>query len=245
VRRVTTLAFALILALGAASCTGAADSPEPSEQALETLTPLETPEESFPTEPPLEEPLGSDEPFPTEPPLEEPLPSDEPFPSEEPASSEEPLPTEPTVVTPAPGTSIPATQCSDSTSEQDFYAKVAAGVGWDVYCPRLPAGWGLVTGHYELTSGGFLQISYRLRSGARLQLSEGAFCDQADGCVPAGSDAGAASFGDKAGTLIAGSDGSLAIVVDRGADISWVLIGQSIDEATFRSLGAGLTRVEP
>jgi len=173
VRRVTTLALSLIVALVAASCSGTAASPEPSEQAVETLTPLETPEESFPTEPPLEEPL----------------PSDEPFPSEEPIASEEPLPSEPPLMTPAPGTSIPATECSDNTSEQDFYGKVAAGVGWDVYCPRLPAGWGIVTGHYELTSGGFLQISYRLRSGARLQLSEGAFCDQADGCVPAGSDA--------------------------------------------------------
>jgi len=242
VRRVTTFAALLILVLATASCGGASSSEPPDETfPLETLTPLVTPEESFPTEPPLEEPIGSDEPFPTEPPLEEPIPSDEPLPSEE------PIPSEPPLVTPPPGTSIPATSCSDNTSEQGFYAEVVAAMDWDVYCPGLPAGWhiGDGGGRWRSAGDGFLEIFYEGRSGARLVLREGAFCAEADGCVPAGSDAGAAPFGDLPGTLIAGSDGSWAVVVDRGAQISWLLIGQSIDEATFRDLAAGMTRVEP
>jgi hypothetical protein len=240
-RRVTTFVLIVVVALVAASCGGAATSPEPTDTPLETLTPLETPEESFPTEPPLEEPLASDEPFPTEPPLEEPIPSDEPLPSEE------PIPSEPPLITPAPGTSIPATECSDNTSEQNFYAEVVARMSWSVYCPGLPAGWniGAAGGRWRTAGGGFLEISYKGPEGALLDLKEGAFCPTSDGCAPAGSDAGAASFGDLAGTLIAGSDGSWAVVVDPGADISYLLIGQSIDEGTFRNLAAGLTRVEP
>lgn len=240
-RRVTTLTITVALALLTASCSEAATSPEPSELPLETLTPLQTPEESFPAEPPLEEPFPSDgsfpseEPFPSEPPLEEPIPSDEPFPSE------------PPLITPPPGTSIPATACSENANEQGFYARVALEMDWDVYCPDLPAGWhiGDAGGRWRSAGNGFFEISYEGPSGALLELKEGAFCDTSDGCVPAGSDAGAASFGDMAGTLIAGSDGSWAVVVDAGADISYLLIGQSIDENTFRELAAGMSRIEP
>ena len=233
-RRVTTFAVLLVLALVVASCSGEAVSPEPTDQPVETLTPLETPEESFPPEPPLEEPFPSDEPFPTEEPLDTPSP-------------EESFPTEPPLITPPPGTSIPATSCSETASEQNFYAEVVARMSWDVYCPGLPGGWhiGDAGGRWRSAGGGFLEISYEDRTGALLELKEGAFCDQPDGCAPAGSDAGAASFGDLPGTLIAGSDGSWAIVVYPGADISYLLIGRSIDEATFRDLAAGLTRVEP
>jgi hypothetical protein len=238
VRRVIAHAAIVVLALVVASCGGASTSAPPDVSLPpETLTPLETPEESLPTEPPLEEPFPTDEPVPTE----------EPPPTEEPLDTpplEEPFPTEPPLITPPPGTSIPATSCSDNTDEQVFYAAIVAAVGWDVYCPALPAGWHIETGRYRLAGDGFFEIAYENRSGDRLELSEGAFCDTADGCVPFGSDAGAASFGDMAGTLIAGSDGSWAVVVDRGAQISWLLIGRSIDEATFRDLAAGMVRVE-
>lgn len=243
VHRVTILAVAVVLATVLAACSEASSSSAPPERSLavETLTPLE-PAESFPTEPPLEPPIDTpapDESFPTEPPLDTPAPPEESLPPEG------SFPPEPSLVTPPPGGSQPVTACSDSTDEQNFYAAVVAKVSWAVYCPGLPAGWRIVTGHRETGRVSFLEISYTNRSGARLELREGMFCSQADGCVPAGSDAGAASFGDMAGTLVAGSDGSLAIVVDRGADVSWLLVGRSIDEATFRDLAANMIRVEP
>jgi hypothetical protein len=242
VRRVNAIALIVVFALVVASCSEAAVSSEPSDQApVETLTPLETPAESFPTEPPFEEPLGSDEPFPTEPPLEEPFPSDEPFPGEE------PIPSEPPLITPPPGTSIPAAECSENANEQGFWARVVIEMDWDVYCPGLPAGWhiGDAGGRWRSTGTGFLEIFYEGPSGALLELKEGAFCATSDGCAPAGSDAGAAPFGDLSGTLIAGSDGSWAVVVDPSADVSYLLVGRSIDEATFRDLAAGMSRVEP
>lgn len=225
----------MVLALAVASCSEAATSSEPPDETpLETLTPLETPEESFPTEPPLEEPFPSDEPFPTDEPLDTPAP-------------EESFPTEPPLITPPPGTSIPATSCSDNPAEQNFYAEVVTEMSWDAYCPGLPAGWhiGDAGGRWRSSGTGFLEISYEGPSGALLELSEGAFCAAADGCAPAGSDAGPASFGDLPGTLIAGSDGSWAVVVYPDADVSYLLVGRSIDEAAFRDLAAGMARVEP
>jgi hypothetical protein len=233
VRRVTACLAIVVLALVAAACSEAASSSLPPEEPLETLTPLETPEESFPTEPPLEEPFPSDEPFPTDEPLDTPAP-------------EESFPTEPPLITPPPGTSIPAAACSENTSEQGFYATVAVEMDWDVYCPDLPARWhiGDAGGRWRSAGSGFFEIFYEGPSGALLELKEGDFCAQADGCVPAGSDAGAASFGDLAGTLTAGSDQSWAVVVDRGAEISYLLVGRSIDETTFRDLAARMSRVE-
>jgi hypothetical protein len=207
----------------AAACSGSASSSPSVEEttALDTPPPLEpttepTPEESFPTEPPLV--------------------TSEP---------EESFPTEPPLVTSPPGEPVPATSCSSKTDEQNFYAAVVAKVDWAVYCPGLPAGWQIITGHRDVSGRGFFEISYRNRAGAELQLREGAFCGQADGCVPAGEDAGAASFGDLAGTLVAGSDGSWSIVVDRGTPVSWLIVGSSIDETTFRDLAANFLRVAP
>lgn len=236
-RRVTAIAVLVVFALFISACSGAATSSEqPDPTPLETLTPLETPEESFPTEPPLEEPFPSDGSFPTE----------EPLPTEEPSPSEEPFPTEPPLITPPPGTSIPATACSENTSEQGFYATVALEMDWDVYCPDLPARWhiGDAGGRWRSAGSGFFEIFYEGPAGALLELKEGAFCARADGCAPAGSEAGAASFGEMAGTLIAGSDGSWAVVVDPGADVSYLLVGRSIDEAAFRDLAARMSRVE-
>lgn len=240
--RVTILAVAVVLATVLAACSDASSSSTPPEQTfvLVTLPPPE-PTESFPTEPPLEPPINTpapDESFPTEPPLDTPAP-------EESLPPEASFPPEPPLVTPAPGGGQPVTACSDNADEQGFYAAVVTKVSWAVYCPGLPTGWNIVAGSYRTTGTGRLEISYRIRSGGTLNLSEGAFCATADGCVPGGTDAGAASFGDMAGTLVAGSDGSLSIVVDRGAAVSWLLVGRSIDETTFRELAANMIRVEP
>jgi hypothetical protein len=163
-----------------------------------------------------------------------------------PTVSVAPTPTDPPdSLPPVPETTVPtqtvgpsvtpgaARGCTGDSEQQDFFAAVADAVSWDVYCPALPAGWFVQTGSYRLADGGRLQIAYSGPAGSRLELFEGSFCGEADGCVPDGSDAGTAAFGDRQGTLVRGSDGTLSIVVDRGAPISWLIVGTGIDEGTF------------
>jgi hypothetical protein len=242
VRRVNTLpVIAILTMLIAAACGGASGPTDPPAQSFAIVTLPPATADPFPTEPPIEPPLETPAPEDTPAPLDTPAPEDTPAPLDTPAPEDTPVPLE----TPPPGTSQPATACSANADEVSFYSAVVAKVSWAVYCPGLPAAWHIVTGSYRTTGSGRLEIGYKTRAGSQLSLAEGAFCTTGDGCVPAGSDVGAAAFGDMAGTLIAGSDGSFAIVVDRGAAISWVLIGRSIDEATFRDLAANMIRVGP
>jgi hypothetical protein len=145
-----------------------------------------------------------------------------------------------------PRPSIPlgtAAGCTGEERHQDFYADVAAAVDWDVYCAVLPDGWFFEAGSYRLASGGRMAASYRGPGGTSLELQEGAFCTDGSGCVPAGQDGGRAQFGDRDATLVIGDDGSLAIVADRGAAISWLAIGRGLGEAAFMELGADLLQV--
>lgn len=164
-------------------------------------------------------------------------------PSTPPASAD---PSGAPTTSPAPGeTAAPgaADACAGNDQNRDFYLQVATAVAWPVYCPVLPAGWFVQQGSYRLANGGKLEIAYAGPGGGRLALSEGAFCPDASGCVPPGSDAGSAAFGDRAGTLVSLSDGGWAIVVDRGAPLSWLLVTSGIDEAAVRAIGAALTLV--
>ncbi len=137
-----------------------------------------------------------------------------------------------------------AAACTGTDENREFFVGVADAVDWPVYCPVLPRGWFVDSGQYRLAGGGWLEIAYRGPDGTRIELHEGAFCDEADGCVPAGADVGEAAFGDLDGTLVDAGDGTLAIVVERGASPSWLLLGTGLDEAAFRAIGADLGRVE-
>jgi hypothetical protein len=155
--------------------------------------------------------------------------------------TESPAPAEPSPSGSAgPG---PAAACSGSDANRDFYSAAAATLSWDVYCAVLPAGWFVDSGQYRRASGGWVEIAYRGPGGARLELHQGAFCSASDGCVPSGTDAGDASFGDKAGTFIALDDGGWAVVVDRAEQISWLAVGTGLDEAAFRAIAGALSRV--
>jgi len=112
-------------------------------------------------------------------------------------------------------------------------------------CAVLPKGWFLATGSYNLANGGKLLIAYKGPGGATLALSEGAFCQDAGGCVPSGTDSGDAAYGTQAGTVVALDDGGWAIVVDRGAQLSWLLVARGVDQATAERLGAALVEVAP
>jgi hypothetical protein len=137
----------------------------------------------------------------------------------------------------------PASECTGSDENHDFFIEAAHALDWPIYCAVLPQGWVVDTGSYRLANGGKLEIAYRNRSGARLELHEGGFCAEGDSCAPAGPEAGSASFGDKAGSFIAADDGTWAVSVDAGKAISWLAVGRGMNEAVFRDAASGLIRV--
>ena len=163
---------------------------------------------------------------PTEAPMPEPTPTE--FPTESPSSS--------------PADAVEG--CTGTEDNLSFYADAAANLDWPVYCPALPAGWFVTTGNYSGQGIGRLTISYRGPGGATLSLHQGAFCDDGDGCVAAGTDAGDAPFGDQSGTLVMLDGGGYALVVDRGAQPSWLAVGEGMEEATFRDVTASFIRLD-
>jgi hypothetical protein len=134
--------------------------------------------------------------------------------------------------------------CTGTEDNLGFYADAAANLVWPVYCPALPARWTVTTGNYSGRGIGRLTITYRGPGGATLALHQGAFCDDGDGCVAAGTDSGDAPFGDQTGTLVVLDGGGYAIVVDRGAQPSWLAVGEGLDEATFRDFVASFIRLD-
>jgi len=136
-----------------------------------------------------------------------------------------------------------ATACSGSPENRSFYASMAAAVVWPVYCPVLADGWFVESGQYRLANGGQLEIQYQGPNRAQITLDEGGFCAIQGGCVPPGVDVGPAPFGDRAGTLVALDDGSWAVVADREASPSWLLVVTGLDEAGTRSIAAGMAIV--
>lgn len=134
--------------------------------------------------------------------------------------------------------------CSGTDDNRAFFAEAAVNLDWPVYCAVLPARWSVNTGSYSTQGVGRLVISYKGPGGASLSLHQGAFCDDGDGCVAAGTDSGDAPFGDQTGTLVVLDGGGYAIVVDRGAHPSWLVVGQGLDEATFRAFVADFIRLD-
>lgn len=139
--------------------------------------------------------------------------------------------------------STAADACTGSQANREFFVNVSAAVNWPVLCAVLPKAWFVSAGSYRLANGGKLLISYKGPGGATLALSEGAFCLDASGCVPSGTDAGDAALGSRTGTFVQLADGGFAIVVDRGAALSWLLVTHGLDDATTKALGAALVEV--
>jgi hypothetical protein len=218
------LAASLLLAALVAACGGSGPSSGATTGSPDVISPA--PSSAEPSEPPSDEPTAG----PTAPPTDEPTepPATEP-PTDEPS--------------PSPGTGG-AGACTGTDGNREFYALVAAAVDWPVYCAVLPAGWFVGTGFYRLANGGKLVISYKGPHGATLALSEGAFCPDTSGCVPDGTDAGEASFGDREATLVALDDGGFSIVADRGANPSWLAVVDGLGQADAVELAAALHLVE-
>jgi hypothetical protein len=137
-----------------------------------------------------------------------------------------------------------AADCTGTDDNRSFYAAAAKDLDWPVYCPVLPDRWFVTEGTYRTAGIGWLQISYRGPGGAGLALHQGAFCDDGDGCVAAGTGSGDSPFGDQTGMLIVLDGGGYAIVVDRGQMPSWLIVGTGLDEARFRDIAAELVRLD-
>jgi hypothetical protein len=175
-----------------------------------------------------------------------PTPSASAAPSAPSTEASTPAPTATEFPTESPGAS-PANAVEGCTGTEDnlaFYEDAASNLDWPVYCPALPARWSVTTGNYSGQGIGRLTITYRGPGGATLSLHQGAFCDDGDGCVAPGTDAGDAPFGDQSGTLVVLDGGGYAIVVDRGANPSWLAVGHGLDEATFRDFAASFIRLD-
>jgi hypothetical protein len=153
-----------------------------------------------------------------------------------PTASPTPSPT-PTPSEASSASAATADVCAGNDGNREFFASAAAQFSWPVYCPVLPAGWNVETGRF---SGGRLDITYVRRGDGTLELRQGAIGDD----VPSGTDAGDAAFGDQTGTFVRLDDGGWAVVVDGGANPSWVAIGDGMDEQTFRTFAADLARLD-
>lgn len=137
----------------------------------------------------------------------------------------------------------PAGTCSGIDANPDFFRSAAIAVDWTVMCASLPKGWYVSAGSYRLANGGKLVIGYKGPGGATLALSQGAFCTDGTGCVPAGTDGDLVPLGPMTGTFVRLDDGGFAIVVDRGGNPSWLLQSNGLDEATTLAFGAALIEV--
>jgi hypothetical protein len=140
-------------------------------------------------------------------------------------------------------TALPASACSGSQANKNFFAQVARELSWDVYCAILPSGWGVRSGGYEGTAPGSVTVSYAGPGGATLALREGAFCTSgAAACAPRTAELGTAGFGDLPGSLAAVS-GGFAVYVNPGTTHAYSLAGTGMSQETFVAIAAALVRV--
>ena len=143
--------------------------------------------------------------------------------------------------TPAPSAGG-ADACSGNDENRAFYVAVAEAVTWDVYCAVLPAGWFVDEGSFRLAGGGKLEIAYKGPGGQRIEMRQGTYCAGVDGCIPTGSDAGGASYGDRPGRLVDVGGGSWLVVAE-GGDVNWEAKGLGMDGPTLASHTAAFVMV--
>ena len=136
-----------------------------------------------------------------------------------------------------------AATCTGTDDNRTFFADAAQTVDWTVVCAVLPKHWFVSTGSYHRGGGGRLTIGYKGPDGATLTLNEGAWCTDASGCAPAGTEVGPAVLGAMAGTLFALDDGGYAIVLDGGDGISWQLQTEGLSQAKTEKLAAAAVAV--
>ena len=215
------LALAALVAVGAivSACIGGETDDPSVPPAASALPSTSSPSASASTQVSVASPSAT--------PVETATPSPTPTSTEDPSSSD-----------------ATSDVCTGTDENRAFFADAAVRFAWPVYCAILPARWNVGTGSFAGAGGGSLDISYRGPSGATLALHQGASCGSGDVCQATGTDAGDAPFGDQTGTFVQLDDGGWMIVVDRFANPSWAVIGNGMDESTFRTFAADLARLD-
>jgi len=140
--------------------------------------------------------------------------------------------------TPYPSNWHMATDC---TGDANFFKMASMSASYDVYCAVLPAGWTVTTGgNPQLAATAPLTVEYDGPAGETLTLEEGKFGEAAGAEVlRVGPEIGAASFGDRTGTL-GGSNGSYYVFTQPNGGAMWTArcTGMTLDD--FKALAAAL-----
>jgi len=187
-----------------------------------------------------------DYPLPTPPPTDTPTPVPTPTSALEPSASAGPTSE---ATDSGPGSSaLPPVSYKTCTVrgalDQAFWSKAAKAVDWDAYCPVLPSAWIVLGGTYHGSAGGEIDMSWRGPAGARIDITEGAFCTtDPDTCSPHASVIGPVTLGDQPGSLDALSDGGLAVYVSPGTGKAYRLTGSGISQAAFVAIAAAVVKV--
>jgi hypothetical protein len=162
--------------------------------------------------------------------------------SPSPAASTEPPASAGPSASPSASPSPDATGCSGSEENQVFFAQAAETLAFEVYCADLPSGWSLVSAGYRSAGGGKLEISYKGPGGATLVLRQGpAACTDVEACPPTGVELGAASFGDRSGTLL-DTDAGFAVDATDGATL-YLAETTVVDRDTTTALTSALVPI--
>ena len=156
-------------------------------------------------------------------------------PTDTPAASPSPSPTP----TPPPA----GTTCSRTAANNQWFVDQAPHLSWSVYCAVLPSGWSLISGSSEYNNGGYVTVAYQ-GPGGTLTLYEGNICYfMKSGCASAGTDLGAATFGDRTGKVWNITPTSYEFSGDGGTNVTYRADSSGLSEATFRSYLATMHKV--
>jgi hypothetical protein len=87
-----------------------------------------------------------------------------------------------------------------------------------------------------------MEISYKGPGGRRIAIREGAYCAGKADCPPSGTDAGAASFGDRPARLLDVGGGAW-LVLDAEGNLNWEARGTGMDGPALAAITAAFVRV--
>jgi hypothetical protein len=164
--------------------------------------------------------------------------------TETPASSPTDMPTASPSPSPTPMPPPAGTTCSRTAANNQWFVDQAPHLSWSVYCAVLPSGWGVLSGSSEYNNGGYVQMTYEGPGGATLALYEGNICHfMTTGCASAGTDLGAATFGERSGHLYNIAPSTYLFSGDAGTNVVYRADSSGLSEATFRSYLAAMLKV--